>query len=76
MKQAAELKVFISTQDSSCGECGAELGHKAWITLDDEKGALCLSYADLEHLIFLPAGAEAFDFKFGSVAVEPGPQAL
>ena len=59
MKQAAELKVFISTQDSLCGECGEKLGRKAWITLDDEKGALCLSCADLEHLIFLPAGDAA-----------------
>ncbi|GIK38076.1 MAG: hypothetical protein BroJett011_19090 [Chloroflexota bacterium] len=59
MKQTAELKVFISTQDSSCGECGEQLGRKAWITLDEEKGALCLSCADLDHLIFLPAGDAA-----------------
>lgn len=59
MEQTAELKVFISTQDSSCGECGEKLGRKAWITLDDEKGALCLSCADLDHLIFLPAGDAA-----------------
>jgi hypothetical protein len=59
IKQTAELKVFISTQDSSCGECGEKLGRKAWITLDDDKGALCLSCADLDHLIFLPAGDAA-----------------
>ncbi len=59
LKQTAELKVFISTQDSSCGECGEKLGRKAWITLDDEKGALCLSCADLDHLIFLPSGDAA-----------------
>jgi hypothetical protein len=59
MKQTAEITVFISTQDSSCGECGEQLGRKAWITLDDEKGALCLSCADLDHLIFLPAGDAA-----------------
>jgi hypothetical protein len=59
IKQTAELKVFISTQDSSCGECGEQLGRKAWITLDDDKGALCLSCADLDHLIFLPAGDAA-----------------
>ena len=59
MKQTTELKVFISTQDASCGECGENLGRKAWITLNDEKGALCLSCADLEHLIFLPSGEAA-----------------
>jgi len=59
MKQTTELKVFISTQDSSCGECGEKLGRKAWITLNDEKGALCLSCADLDHLIFLPSGEAA-----------------
>jgi len=59
MKQTTDLKVFISTQDSSCGECGENLGRKAWITLDDEKGALCLSCADLDHLIFLPSGEAA-----------------
>jgi hypothetical protein len=59
MKQPVELKVFISTQDSSCGECGEHLGRKAWITLAGEKGALCLACADLDHLIFLPAGDAA-----------------
>src|SRR5688500_667315 len=59
MQQATDLKVFISTQDSSCGECGENLGRKAWITLDDEKGALCLACADMDHLIFLPSGDAA-----------------
>jgi hypothetical protein len=54
-----DLKVFISTRESSCDECGRELGRGAWITLEEEKGALCLSCADLDHLIFLPAGDAA-----------------
>jgi hypothetical protein len=57
--QADELKVFISNRNSMCGECGEELGRKAWITLEREKGALCLSCADLDHLEFLPAGDPA-----------------
>ena len=52
----AELKVFISNRASTCGECGEHLGAKAWITLAGEKGALCLACADLDHLLFLPAG--------------------
>ena len=58
-KNDTEIKVFISLKDSTCSECGENLGRKAWITLDREKGALCLSCADLDHLIFLPSGDAA-----------------
>lgn len=54
-----DLKVFITHQDSTCDECGEKLGHHAWITLVENKGALCLSCADLDHLVFLPAGSAA-----------------
>jgi hypothetical protein len=50
------LKVFISNRESVCGECGENLGSKAWITLAEAKGALCLACADLDHLVFLPSG--------------------
>ena len=59
MAQSADLKVFITTRESSCDECGEDLGRNAWITLAEEEGALCLSCADLDHLIFLPAGDAA-----------------
>jgi hypothetical protein len=59
MNKSTDLKVFITTRESSCDECGEDLGRKAWITLVGEKGALCLSCADLDHLIFLPAGDAA-----------------
>lgn len=54
-----DLKVFITNQDSTCDECGEHLGRGAWITLVEGKGALCLSCADLDHLIFLPSGDAA-----------------
>ena len=54
-----EIKVFISHRDSTCGECLEELGSKAWITLVRDKGALCLSCADLDQLIFLASGDAA-----------------
>jgi len=54
-----DLKVFITTRESSCDECGEELGTKAWITLAGERGALCLSCADLDHPIFFPSGDPA-----------------
>jgi len=54
-----ELKVFISTRESICGECSENLGSKAWITLAGEKGALCMACADLDHLIYVPSGDAA-----------------
>ncbi len=54
-----DLKVFITNRDSTCDECGEHLGHHAWITLVEDKGALCLSCADLDHLVFLPSGDAA-----------------
>jgi hypothetical protein len=59
MKKSSDIKVFISSRDSICDECGEALGRKAWITLVEDKGALCLSCADLDHLLFLPAGDAA-----------------
>ncbi len=58
-KKTADLKVFISNRDSTCDECGENLGRRAWIMLAGEQGALCLSCADLDHLLFLPAGDAA-----------------
>ena len=59
MPKRNDLKVFISSRESKCDECKEDLGKKAWITLTEEKGALCLSCADLDHLVFLPSGDAA-----------------
>jgi hypothetical protein len=59
MTKNEEIKVFISNRDSKCDECGEELGRKAWITLERDTGALCLTCADLDHLTFLPSGDAA-----------------
>jgi hypothetical protein len=59
MNKNDEIKVFISNRESKCDECGEELGRKAWITLERDKGALCLSCADLDELVFLPTGDAA-----------------
>ena len=58
-KSSSDLKVFISGRDSTCGECGQDLGRHAWIALQGDKGAVCLTCADLDHLVFLPAGDAA-----------------
>jgi hypothetical protein len=57
--KSEEIKVFISNRDSTCDECHDDLGRKAWITLVRDIGALCLSCADLDHLVFLPSGDAA-----------------
>lgn len=59
MRDPGDLKVFISTRDSKCDECRENLGRGAWITLVEGKGALCLSCADLDHLVFLGSGDAA-----------------
>jgi hypothetical protein len=60
-----DLKVFIATRESVCAECGEQLGHHAWITLVEGKGALCLSCADMDHLVFLPSGDAALTRRAG-----------
>jgi hypothetical protein len=55
----SEIKVFITTRESTCSECGEDLGSRAWITLVRDKGALCLTCADLDHLVFLSSGDPA-----------------
>ena len=59
-----DLKVFITNQDSTCDECGEQLGHRAWITLSEGK-AYCLSCADIDRLLFLPSGDAALTRRAG-----------
>jgi len=54
-----QLKVFISSREAKCDECGEDLGHHAWIVLKEEKRAACLTCADMDHLVFLPSGDTA-----------------
>lgn len=54
-----DLTVFILSNEAVCSECGRELVRSAWMTLTKKKEVLCLSCADLDHLIFLPAGDAA-----------------
>ena len=58
-KKKDDLKVFISNRESKCDECGENLGRRTWIFLRGDKGAACLTCADLDHLVFLPSGDAA-----------------
>jgi hypothetical protein len=54
-----DLRVFVSNRESRCDDCGEDLGRRAMIVLAGDRGALCLSCADLDHLTFLPPGDAA-----------------
>ncbi|NCD34285.1 MAG: DUF2293 domain-containing protein [Spartobacteria bacterium] len=54
-----DLTIFISSKEATCDECGQQLGQNAWIMLKENKNAVCLSCADLDHLVFLPRGDTA-----------------
>ena len=82
MQQATPPKVFITTRESECDECGEELGRKAWITLAGERGAVpCVcrsgpsSSARGRHGRDA-AGSQAFGFNGDRAQVEPGSQAV
>ena len=53
-----EIVVFSIVRDSTCAECGSELGKGRFIRIEGER-ALCLACADLDHLVFLPRGDTA-----------------
>jgi hypothetical protein len=63
LNKPEELKVFISRRESVCSECKGNLGSDAWIFLNREKGALCLTCADLNHLEYLPSGDKALTIR-------------
>jgi len=53
--KSTELVVFSILRDSACGECNKELGKGALLLMEADR-PLCLSCADLDHLIYLPKG--------------------
>jgi hypothetical protein len=58
-RASGDLTVYISSRESKCDECGEDLGRHGWIVLTKAKRAVCLACADLDHLVFLPAGEAA-----------------
>ena len=56
--KSKELVVFSILRDSACGECNQELGKGALLLMEADR-PLCLSCADLDHLIYLPRGDAA-----------------
>ena len=56
--KSKELVVFDILRDSKCEECQSELPKGDFLFLEDGR-ALCLSCADLDHLVYLPRGNTA-----------------
>ena len=55
-QKPGKMLVLFVRRDTKCGECGQDLFPGSMITLEKERGALCLVCADLDHLVFLPSG--------------------
>ncbi|MGH7695697.1 MAG: DUF2293 domain-containing protein [Gemmatimonadaceae bacterium] len=52
------IVVFQLVRDSACSECGEKLGSGRWLRLEEGR-PLCMTCADLAHLVFVPAGDAA-----------------
>src|SRR5688572_27897133 len=59
-----DFVVFQIVRDSICAECGEELGKGRWLRMERER-PLCLSCADLAHLVFLPSGGAVLTRRAG-----------
>ncbi len=53
-----DLVVFDIVRESKCAECGRELEKRDFLFMERER-PLCLSCADLDHLVYLPRGDTA-----------------
>src|SRR5258708_1140215 len=57
-KRKAEIVVFSVLKPAVCSSCGAEIGKGALLRMEKERRS-CLACADLDHLVYLPAGDAA-----------------
>jgi hypothetical protein len=57
-EKSDEIVVFSIVRNSTCSECQRELWRGEFLRMEKER-PLCLSCADLDHLVFLPRGDTA-----------------
>lgn len=55
---AEDIVVFSIVRESKCADCGRDLPKGGFLRMEGDR-PLCLSCADLDHLLFLPAGNAA-----------------
>lgn len=59
LTKVPDLVVFVTvSDDAKCSECGVEIVRGEFLFLEKQQ-PLCLTCADLDHLVFLPAGDTA-----------------
>src|SRR5438477_6364768 len=58
------IVIFEILRASACAECGEALGKGEWLRVERER-PLCLSCADLAHLVFLESGDAALTRRAG-----------
>src|SRR6202140_1136620 len=56
--KAKDLVVFDILRESKCADCGKELLRRDFLFMEGER-PLCLTCADLDHLVYLPRGDPA-----------------
>jgi hypothetical protein len=66
-QKAGEILAFLIRKETKCSECGQELGSGRTISLDRDRGALCLGCADLDHLEFLASGDAALTRRASNI---------
>ncbi|MBN2443440.1 MAG: DUF2293 domain-containing protein [Spirochaetales bacterium] len=59
MQERSEILVFVTFKDEVCAECKDPLVRGDFVFFTKENKVICLSCADLSHLIFLPSGNAA-----------------
>jgi hypothetical protein len=63
-RQDDEIVVFLIVRESTCAECGAKLLKGDFLRIEGKR-SLCLTCADLDHLVFLPRGDTALTRRAG-----------
>jgi len=53
-----DIVVFCTLKEASCSECGAQMWPGSFLRMERDK-PLCMTCADLDHLVFLPGGDAA-----------------
>ena len=55
LRKKPDLLVFVSYRDATCSECSREIRTGNLVFMEGRE-VVCLSCADLDHLVFLPSG--------------------
>lgn len=59
MAEKDDIRAFYSSRDTNCDDCSESIEHGELMAYTAARETLCLSCADLDHLIYLPTGNAA-----------------